>query len=159
MTRFERCLLLLALIFSLGGLFEIRRNVTALEVTSSGTVPSGASILVSSGGCPGGYTEDTTARGRFLVGAPAAGTIGGIVGAAITNLSDTAGHLVASNCDGTLGCPTLSQSVHVSSAGANKFVANNNDGTGGPGTALSSTNSTTRSVVSPYIQILICKKS
>lgn len=62
-------------------------QVWAIDVTAGGNVPSGGSIIVTSGACPGGYTEDTTMRGRFLIATPAGGTVGGTYGSAHANVT------------------------------------------------------------------------
>lgn len=53
-------------------------------ITGWTAVPSGA-LLMTSGSCPGASTEDTTFRGRYLVGLVASGTAGATVGTALTD--------------------------------------------------------------------------
>jgi hypothetical protein len=53
----------------------------AAKGSSSGAVPSGSILMVNSGSCPTGYTEDDTFNGNYLLGTQAAnsdvGTTGG----------------------------------------------------------------------------------
>jgi hypothetical protein len=48
-------------------------------------VPSGA-IMFFNGACPAGWSEFTSARGRYIVGVPAGGSVGSTAGTALTNL-------------------------------------------------------------------------
>jgi hypothetical protein len=50
-------------------------------------VPANTVMMFNLASCPSGWTEHTAARGRALVGMPAAGTLGGTVGTALTNLA------------------------------------------------------------------------
>lgn len=59
----------------------------ALTYRKGGEVPTGGIIAIDTGACPAGFTELTAARGRFLVGTPAAGTVGGTYGSAHANLT------------------------------------------------------------------------
>jgi hypothetical protein len=52
------------------------------------SAPAGLVSFFERGSCPSGWTELTTARGRYLVGRVAGGTLGGTVGTALTNLQD-----------------------------------------------------------------------
>jgi hypothetical protein len=128
------------------------------RVTSPGAgVPKGASVLVSSGACPGGFAEDTTARGRFIVAAPASGTVGGTVGVALTDLQDvTHQHTVGGGEDGSGHFHNDNAYGTGGSFATGSIVQTNN-------TTASTTN--TRPLVSgsstghPYLQVTLCKKS
>src|SRR5688500_7198572 len=48
--------------------------------------PAGAVSFFNLAACPSGWTELTGARGRYLVGVPSGGTLGGTAGTALTNL-------------------------------------------------------------------------
>ena len=85
-------------------------------------IPSGGIILTVAASCPGSTTEYTTARGRFMVGVPAAGTIEGTVGTALTNTqnpevtpiftgSALATHTHTATATGTVAAPTFTGSA------------------------------------------------
>ncbi len=128
------------------------------RITSPGAgVPSGTSVLISSGSCPGGFVEETAARGRFIVGTPAAGTLGGTVLSAMTDLQDV----------------THQHTVGGGEDGSGHFHNDNAYGTGGTfatGSIVQTNNTTasttnTRPLVSasstghPYLQVRLCRKS
>ncbi len=48
-------------------------------------VPSGMVLFFNLSACPSGWTELTSARGRYIVGLPAGGTLGATVGTALSN--------------------------------------------------------------------------
>jgi hypothetical protein len=52
--------------------------------------PAGAVTFFNRSTCPSGWTELTTARGRYLVGRPSGGTLGGSAGTALGNLENRA---------------------------------------------------------------------
>src|SRR3989344_7599396 len=56
--------------------------------TSTLSVPSGAIIFTDLASCPSGWAEVTSARGRYLVGLPSAGTLAAATGTALTNLEN-----------------------------------------------------------------------
>ncbi len=50
-------------------------------------VPVGA-IMFFNGPCPAGWTEVTSAQGRYIVGVPVGGSVGGTAGVALANLEE-----------------------------------------------------------------------
>ena len=60
---------------------------TWVQITAS--LPPGA-IAFFAGACPTGWTEYTSARGRYIVGTPSGGTNGATVGTALSNSEDRA---------------------------------------------------------------------
>jgi len=52
--------------------------------------PSGTVMLFNLNTCPPGWSELTSARGRYIVGLPAGGTQAGTTGTALSNLEDRA---------------------------------------------------------------------
>ncbi|MEK9143085.1 MAG: hypothetical protein AAB481_00435, partial [Patescibacteria group bacterium] len=58
------------------------------SATSSAGLAQGSIVFYNGTSCPTGYNEVTGARGRTVVGLPAAGTLAGTVGTALTNLED-----------------------------------------------------------------------
>ena len=53
--------------------------------------PAGAVMFFNLASCPSGWTELTSARGRYLVGRPSGGALAGTQGTALTNLADPSG--------------------------------------------------------------------
>jgi hypothetical protein len=51
-------------------------------------VPAGTVSFFNLAACPSGWTELTAAQGRYLVGLPSGGTLGGTTGTALTNGED-----------------------------------------------------------------------
>lgn len=62
-------------------------NTTVELAGAAPSIPSGM-IAAFNAACPAGWTELTAARGRVIVGVPAAGTLAGTVGTALTDLQD-----------------------------------------------------------------------
>lgn len=97
-------------------------------------VPAGALVLFN-GSCPSGWTEFTAAQGLYLVGVPAAGTVGGTVGTAMADLDNT-GHSHA-----------ITGTAAQARSGTGQAVIS----------ALTSPDSTvSRSAIAPYIQLRLC---
>ncbi|MBI5151721.1 MAG: LamG domain-containing protein, partial [Candidatus Pacebacteria bacterium] len=111
--------------------------------------------------CPAGWTEYTAARGRYIVGTPASGTIGATVG---TALSNTENRPVGQHNHGITD-PGHTHSINTSGAagGANGGLAQ-----GGPYTYNAINSSTTGVTINnegsvagtnaPYIQLTYCSK-
>lgn len=94
-------------------------NIASGSVPSSyGGVPAGLIAFSANGTCPTGWTEYTSARGRYIVGLVASGTSAGTVGTALTNEENRAGSasLGLSLTSGTLAVSkgTLSASTTLS---------------------------------------------
>lgn len=118
-------------------IFLIFRNAAMAGSIISQSIPSGA-IIISDSLCPGGYSELTVARGRYLVGVPSGGTILGTVGTPLNNQQDlTHTHTVSSVT-----------ATNLSLIGAGIGVASINGTSSGAAT----------SSVAPYLQIRLCKK-
>jgi hypothetical protein len=140
--------------------------LTSNDCTSFPRLPSGTVMLFDTS-CPSGWTELTAARGRYLVGLPASGSLAGTQGTVLGNLENRAvgqhnhttsetQHLhtgsctaAASDCHGVIAKMSeanwaLPTNV-TGSASANWSVT---DVSGG---APAGTNA-------PYIQLLVCQK-
>ncbi len=59
---------------------------TSQTTAAAGGVPAGLVSFFNLAACPSGWTELTAARGMYIVGLPAAGTLAGTSGTALTNL-------------------------------------------------------------------------
>ena len=57
------------------------------DATGSGSadIPTGAVMAFNLASCPSGWTELTSARGRYIVGLPSGGTLAGTAGTALSN--------------------------------------------------------------------------
>lgn len=86
-------------------------NCTAPSVFPSGMV---APFKIT---CPTGWTEETAARGRAIVGLPLSGTMGGTVGAALTDLQDKSVSLTHA------GAAVADHAAHTHSVTSNVAVA------------------------------------
>jgi len=161
---------------------KLKRRVAALEAQAGqpgpqgqtgapgspgqdATAPTGAVTFFNLAACPAGWTELTAARGRYLVGLPAGGTLTGTAGTALTNLQDRAvglhshavtdpGHThaylpVVGDTDNAAGSAfdrattTATQFSHITSGATTGITVNP--------TGVAGTNA-------PYLQLLVCQK-
>jgi hypothetical protein len=134
------------------------------------TAPAGAVMFFNLAACPTGWTELTTARGRYIVGRPSAGTLGATVGTALTDLENRPtgrhshpitdpGHThLTSVLNGTTANATGFAFLRATSTGftldwtsdssTTGITVNNSTGTSG----VAGTNA-------PYLQLLTCQKT
>lgn len=99
-------------------------------------VPSGMVMFSTSGSCPSGWTEYTSARGRVIVGLPSGGTNGGTVGTAYTNVENR---------------------THTHTVGSSSRQVQSGTGQGVIDGVDANTGAT--SATPPYIQLIACQKS
>ncbi len=128
--------------------------------------PAGAVMFFNLASCPSGWTELTSARGRYLVGRPSGGALAGTQGTALTNLENRAvgqhnhavtdpGHQHNTAAQGVLNNngtgatvldivlgPTSNSVVHSATTG----ITVNGAG------SVSGTNA-------PYLQLTVCSKT
>ena len=126
------------------------------------SVPSGASVLVSSGTCPTGFVEDTAFRGRYLVGTPSGGTVGGTLGSAMTDLADSSYTPLGSGTIATVSGGAAAASNGVGMLGGTLQTLTGAGTTGASVGAVTFTGTaatTMRSTVAPTAQLLVCRKS
>ncbi len=132
-----------------------------------GIPPSGAIMFFDLSSCPTGWTELTTAGGRYIVGKPSGGTLGAIVGTALTNSENRAvgqhTHTFTGNA-----LPVHSHTVPSGYKANSQHGLYQNQGNSAGGTSSvsagtpSGTNADAGSVAgtnAPYIQYLVCKKN
>lgn len=128
------------------------------------TAPVGAVMFFNLSSCPSGWTEMTSARGRYLVGLPSDGTLGGTAGSVLSNLEnravgshthtvsdpghrhglDVMGEFVAGGtyeAEGGVGAPVRRVLTEGSPTGISINTAGTVDGTN-----------------APYLQLLVCQK-
>lgn len=143
-------------------------------ISPGGDLPTASVIFFDGVACPAGWVELTAARGRYVVGLPAGGTLDGTSGTALTNVESRPvgqhnhttsvtdpghGHTYRSNIGGGglvyLGDGGFTAENTAIGNGAETAIHSNTTGitvgvnnTG----AVAGTNA-------PYIQLLVCKKS
>jgi hypothetical protein len=157
-------------------------TLTGQVLIPGGTVPSGGIIMVSSGGCPSGWSELTEARGRYVVGVPASGTLLATVGSAMTdaqNLSVTPTFTGSTLAAHQHAVPVSRNSSRLTASvpyGANGTSHSNGDyanvaaSTGtdtgfmlsesvSGGTPAGTNSAVTTGALAPYVQVRLCRRS
>jgi hypothetical protein len=134
--------------------------------------PPNAVMTFNRATCPNGWTEFTAAQGRYIVGLPTGGTLGGTDGTALSNLEDRPtgkhnhsvndpGHSHAIDANAILfgGNVTPSRVMGTTNQGA--FTTNTLAGaaqTATTGISLSPAG-LVDGTNAPYVQLLVCEKS
>lgn len=130
-------------------------------------VPPGTIAYYNSASCPAGWSEFTTARGAYIVGRVAAGTLATLVGSALTNQENrTHTHTATAPATSKAWGRVSDSTFVVRNNGDTAYDIYVNPGGGGGGApenggavtggSLTSTQSVT---IAPYIQLLVCSKS
>jgi hypothetical protein len=126
-------------------------------------VPSGAVMFFNLTACPSGWSPLSGAQGRYLVGLPSGGTLGGTVGTALTNLENrpVGRHTHSITDPGHSHTLDLRDSVlgegYVGNSGSGQDVSDTT-------TAVSTSNITINAAGgvdgtnAPYLQLLVCQK-
>jgi hypothetical protein len=132
-----------------------------LSGAGGGGVPSGAVMFFNLASCPSGWTELTTARGRYVVGLPASGSLAGTAGTALSNLENRA---VGQHTHGITDpghAHTYTPPVYTSTgSGSSKAGVGGATSTSSNPTGISIQNTgTVAGTNAPYIQLLACQKS
>jgi hypothetical protein len=141
-------------------------------------VPAGVIIMFNGAVCPSGYVEETTIRGRLIVGLPAGGTLAGTVGAALGNNAVRTVTDVPAHTHTTPGATTSSAGAHThnvlvgtiagtthplgvqNAAGAGGFDSSSDgDHTHPVSGVTNSPNVIATSVAHPYLQLLMCRRT
>lgn len=125
--------------------------------------PAGMVAFFNLASCPAGWTEFTTARGRYIVGLPLSGTLAGTAGTALTDLENRA----VGQHNHTITDPGHSHTrPNLLTTGAGKdYTATGGFATGTVGSNSSATGitidnaGTVAGTNAPYIQLLACQKS
>lgn len=130
--------------------FAARARVA--ETVESGAVPSGAVMFFNLSVCPAGWTELTQARGRYLVGLPSGGTLGGTAGTALSNLENRA-----------TGAHTHPITSYSSGIDTNQRLiwgtSNNSTGTPLQPTDVLAPTGSVAGTNAPYLQLVACQKT
>lgn len=169
-------IVLLGFIFALALLFVFKMvfawtNPTQAPPGGSGTgiVPSGQVAFFNLSNCPSGWTEATSARGRYVVGKPSGGTLAGTAGTALSNLENrpVGQHTHSISDPGHTHGPGggINSYAGGPSGEANWAFAGGSTGlgsagnTGSAGTGISIQNAgSVAGTNAPYIQYLVCQK-
>ncbi len=128
------------------------------------TAPAGAVMFFNLASCPAGWSELVAAQGRYLVGIPAGGTLGGSSG---TPLADREGRPVGQHNHPTTD-PTHDHTIRAISGSGSLFGLLY--GSGGTTTFAYGTQSDRSDVTvanagsvagtnAPYLQLLVCEKN
>ena len=150
------------------------------SMTSGSGIPAGM-IMAWAGACPTGWSEYTAARGRYVVGVPAGGTVEATVGTALTDQENRGvaqhSHTVTlashTHSGGTYGHHHTANNGSRGYAYSGSYFAPGTDqlDTGGP--TLTNPNTSGPSGISititdagsvagtnaPYVQLRLCKKN
>ena len=136
-------------IFSLTRLVWGWTNPSANPPSGSGTL-SGAIMYFATSTCPTGWSEVTAARGRYIVGLPASGSVSSTVGTALTNSENRA---VGQHNHSMSGAGNPMRSIPgpnlVPLGSGHSFTTMGNTDNAG---SVAGTNA-------PYIQFLVCQKT
>lgn len=149
-----------------GSKFEVANGtVTASVFAASGAggggpVPSGMVAFFNAGSCPNGWAEYTTARGRYIVGLPSGGTLGGTQGTALTDQQNRAtgthNHPISPNPHSHTNATGIqTNKPNACDAGSGNSAASTTGGTSltiQDGGSIAGTNA-------PYIQLITCRKN
>jgi len=128
-------------------------------------VPSGAVMFFNLASCPSGWSELAGAQGRYIVGLPSGGTLGGTVGTALSNQENRAvgqhGHTI--NDPGhTHSEGQRSTNISVTDDGKSQRTVSRGRKIVATGSSVTGiTINDAGSVVgtnAPYIQLLTCQK-
>jgi hypothetical protein len=142
-------------------------------------VPSGTIAYFNKTACPTGWTEFTSARGAYIVGRVASGTLATLVGTALSDQENRPVGQHTHTLSVILNDPGHRHNGHATSApvaghsapGAGYTAANNDNTSGGDdftttqttGITVSSATAanagTTAGTNAPYLQLLVCQKS
>lgn len=112
-------------------------SANEIEGLSAYVVPSGAVSFFNLASCPTGWSPMSDAQGRYIVGAPNGGTIGGIVGTSLSDLQAPLSSFVriTSSCIHCLSDWEIGYDFVKANAGVSNLNA-----------------------AIPYIQLLVCVK-
>lgn len=137
-------------------------TITVQQYVSGGGngIPAGVTMYFNGTSCPVGWSEYTTARGRYVVGLNVGGTLGGIVGTELTNSETrlTSAHrhdwIVLNELSGTrTGYLKAMTKRTINVMDISKLSSIENPGEGlDPGNVSNQLNA-------PYLQVLLCIKN
>lgn len=132
---------------------------TVTAASFVGGVPSNAVIFYNGAACPSGWTELTSARGRYLVGLPSGGTLAGTAGTALSDLENrpTGQH----NHTATTSITYYTQSAGGSHTAFSEAGFYDSTASGSIASATTTVNNSSgvAGTNAPFLQLLVCQKS
>lgn len=148
------------------GNFKVEGNLTVDGATN--IIPSGAIMHFNLTSCPTGWSELTSARGRYIVGLNNNGTLGAATGTALNNSENRAvgqhNHFIMAASTSS-GATALTSSNQLSRALDYGPAPSFNYGGDIAGTStaaslgLTSNSGSVAGTNAPYIQFLVCQKN
>ena len=129
-------------------------------ITSWDDIPAGAVISFNLSSCPAGWSELTSARGRYIVGLPSGGTLAGTAGTALSNQENRA----TGQHSHTVDDPGHSHGNATAIIGPGDFGAGGgyiylyNSGGAGYSDITLENSGDVAGTNAPYVQLLICEK-
>ena len=146
---------------------KLKKRVSALEAAVAGLPPTGTVSYFNAGACPAGWSELSTAQGRYIVGLNPGGSLAATQGTALGNLENRAvgrhthgvtdpghSHTVALSEGDNATSPVTTHLRPTSDSGGTYSPSTSTDTTGitiNPAGSVPGTNA-------PYIQLLVCQK-
>ena len=135
------------------------------DLTGGGGLPSGAVMFFNLASCPSGWSELMSAQGRYVVGKPASGTLGGTAGTPLSNLENRAvgkhTHSVTDTGHSHMSQSDASNSAVPGPTWSTGYPAHQNEDTltsvDVTGIAVNSAG-TVDGTNAPYLQLLTCQK-
>ncbi|MDP3764880.1 MAG: hypothetical protein Q8R04_00050 [Nanoarchaeota archaeon] len=135
---------------------EVSGNVKATSFVGDGSqltgiqgVPSGAVMFFNLPSCPSGWTELTSARGRYIVGLQSGGSLGGTVGTALSGQENRPAGEHSHSV----------QTRRIFGTGGNWAATDQTPVTDRLGPPLQTESFGIAGTNAPYIQLLVCQKN
>lgn len=142
------------------GVASVTASITVGGITNA-SVPRGMVSFFNLAACPTGWSELVAGRGRYVVGLPAAGTLAGTSGTALTDLESRPVGQHNHGVTEVAHSHTLASGV-TAGAGTSAMQASDNVGNLNAGTTATGLTVDNAGAVAgtnaPYIQLLICQK-
>lgn len=124
-------------------------------------IPPGAVMSFNLSSCPAGWSEFTSARGRYIVGTPLGGNVATTTGTALSNQENRAvgqhTHTINDPGHTHTGMTEITSSGSYGAGGSTHYYANSG---GSNDTGITVNNSgSVAGTNAPYVQLLTCQKN
>lgn len=138
--------------------------------TPKGSAAPSGTVAFFNGACPADWSELANAQGRYLVGLPSGGTLGGMQGTVLTNTQSRPvgqhGHTLSNNSHThatvTYRSRPCADACGIACGGPESTMSNNDTGYSNSNVTLSNTDCagcSTPGTNAPYIQFRVCQKN